>query len=73
MVVIVTVVTVVVRVTSFNKNNQLHTSTSVCFVQGSFLRFRDVYVMVQFIFLYTWAFGKFEAFFYRNRKKSMFS
>ena len=42
MVVIVTVMTVVVRARFFNKNNQLHTSTSVWCVQGSFSRSRDV-------------------------------
>ena len=45
MVVIVKVVTVVVRVTYFIKNNQLHTLTSVWCVQGSFSQSCDVYIL----------------------------
>ena len=53
-VVIVTVVTVIVRVTSFSKNNQLDTSTSVWCVQGSFSQPCDVSLVANTVGTYSY-------------------
>ena len=51
-VVIVTVVTVLVRVTYFSKNNQLDTSTSVWCVQGSLLQSCDVFLFIYLLIFF---------------------